>query len=123
MGLPVLSLDPERAAKWRTILEEKGLNVELDQSEIERERLFREKHQKPKADSGRGAAKWQETPWLIASDGARIAILEVNPLGSTGPKPCLVFAPSESQQGRELSSLVQGTLRAAFAEMATTKDD
>jgi len=116
MGLPVLTVESELAMRWRTILEENGLNVRLDQGEIEKQELIRKTF--PIAEGkrqGEGVPKWVKTPWVVANEAAEIGILETTRQDQCNGRVCLVFMPNASRKEIQLFSHVQDILLASGA--------
>ena len=116
MGLPVLTVESELAMRWHTILEENGLNVRLDQGEIEKQELIRRTFPIAKGKCQReGVPKWVKTPWVVANEAAEIGILETNRQDQCNGRVCLVFMPNASCKEVQLFSRVQDILLASGA--------
>lgn len=123
MGLPVLTIDARLVSSWRSILERNGFSVRLDQDEIDKEQLLKEKYPVAKdIPDGGIASKWETIPWLITKEKAEIRVLETPPQDQHGGVAYIVFMPNSTREGRQLFLHVHKVLLASGALQGTHSD-
>jgi hypothetical protein len=116
MGLPVLTLDAALAATWRSILEENGLHVRLDQGEVEKQELLKEEYLiAEERHRGDVTPKWTGTPWVVANGNTEIAILEASLREQHDGGVSLIFMPTATNAERQVFMRVEELLIASGA--------